>query len=147
MKCLNEFLNRPKKKKQQTPPNVLTLQRKYIRQFPGIGNVALYYSNQLKKHITIPFADIQFSQMMDEGEDLLLKEDNEQILNQIVDSGKSMNVTFDDGTDMIVDTNTANNILSVYARANAGNKKRLSTMMNDSITSFQSLVKFSLENS
>lgn len=148
MKSLNVFLDEKTKHKKpvQQPPALLTLRRKYIRQFPDIGQVAVYYSPQLKRHVTIPFTDIQWDAELKE-EELMLVEDNVSILSKIVDGGKSQNLEFEDGTDMIVDQGTANSILSVYARANGGNKKKMAEMMSKDIKSFQKLVQFCLQNS
>jgi len=41
----------------KNPPTVLTLKRKAIRMFPDGRIIALYYSDTLKKYISIPFGE------------------------------------------------------------------------------------------
>lgn len=76
-----------------------------------------------------------------------LLEDNMGILEDIVNSGKAKNIQFGDATEMVVDAHVANAILSVYARADSGNKKKVSDMMHKDIASFQKIANFSLTNS
>lgn len=81
------------------------------------------------------------------GVKVSLLEDNLGVLEDIVNTNKAKNIQFSDATEMVVDTHIANAILSVYSRANSGNKKKISDMLHKSINSYQTLAQFSLGNS
>jgi hypothetical protein len=152
MKHLNDFRQKKQMEVYQEanetppdPPAILILKRKYIRMFPGNVKVAVYYSDKLKKYITVPYSDVQLG----EGVDLDPKpfeDKNLEILKNIVATHKDDTIRFSDGTEYDVDTEVANAILSIYARCSDENKEKMEMTLTKGVGGFMKLAKFAMQN-
>lgn len=133
---------------QPDPPAILILRRQYIRMFPGNVKVAVYWSDKLKKHITVPYEDIQFSVQEAAKPASKKKEpqpfdtDNMAIIKNIVTKSKPDTLEFSDGSTMDVDVDDANAILSTYARLTPENKKKVEEYLTKGVGGLMKLIKF-----
>jgi len=90
-------------KKNKDLPQILILKRKYIYRFPNGQNVALYHSEQLNQYITVPLDNSQFTNTT---ESVL------NVLQNISESDEIKNVIFEDCTELNIDKECADLVLS-----------------------------------
>ena len=128
------------------PPMVLLLKRKYIRVLPEGLKVAVYYSQQLDKHITIPFSELQES--LHEAETKSKKPkpiesiNNLAILQNIIAKNKGDILKFIDQSEMEVGVPEANEIMAGYARLSPENQKKIGNQLNKSAPTITKLLQF-----
>lgn len=136
------------------PPAVLLLKRKFIRNLGGGIKVAVYESNWLKKLVTVPFTDIQFTTphiVATEAVETKKKPEpfedkNLEILKNIVTKHKGSTIKFSDGSDYDVDVDVANAILSIYSRCDDVNKEKMEVCLTKGVGGFMKLAKFAMQN-
>ena len=95
----------------QDPPTILIMRRKSVRQFPGGQRVALYYIDKLKQYVTVPYGQSSGGLSTNMS---MVKEDVMFQLNEIVTSGITKRINFDDESSIKVDKLTAESVLNVY---------------------------------
>lgn len=123
-------------------PALLILKRKSIRQFPD-GTVALYYSDTLKKFVSIPFTDIGISDITENTK--LFSEVKEDTITYLKNVNESENIKFEDGTVLLVTPNMAKKVLGVYESLNKQNKQHMLTVLSEDKNSFLKIVNFALD--
>lgn len=128
------------------PPTILVLKRKYIRMFPGNVKVAVYYSDKLKKYITVPYEDIQFSMEEETKKSIKPQESNMEILQNIVMTNKPDTIEFTNNTKCEVSVDEANAILNIYARCHDDNQKKIDDCLLKSVGGFRKLANFAIFN-
>lgn len=114
------------------PPFTLLLKRKSIRQFPDDTYIALYYSDKLKKHFTIPFSKDKDIDSSIQAEETQLEEAVMDQLHKIVSGKQAQKVKFATGETRKVDHFTASAITQVHNALNDENKKKLADMVHKS---------------
>ena len=121
------------------PPAIMIMRRKSIRQFPNGQRVALYYIDKLKQFVTIPYNEKVdgLSPTMS-----MVKEDVMFQLNEIVTSGISKRINFDDESSIKVDKLTAESVLKVHEALNEENKQKVLDMAQKSKQHFMKVVDF-----
>lgn len=123
-------------------PALLILKRKAIRQYPD-ATVALYYSDTLKKLISIPFSDIGVG---DITEELKTYDDlKENIIDYLKKLDESEQIKFKDGTVLLVTQNMAKKVLGVYENLNKTNKQQMLSLLSEDKDSFIKIVNFALD--
>lgn len=127
------------KSRPHDPPAILVMRRKSIRQFPNGQRVALYYVDKLKKYVTIPYDDESASISPNMS---IVKEGVMGHLNDIVTSGTSKRIMFEDGSSVRVDHHTAQAVLNVHGALNEENKNKVSEMALKSKQQFMKVVDF-----
>jgi hypothetical protein len=137
-----EFELNERKSSKGTPPFTLVLKRRAIRQYPDKTRVALYWSEKLKRHFTVPYEE-------DTGDitGLIQSESVIETLQKITENKQSINVNFSSGHSQTIDYFTASSITKVYENLNDDNKKKLSEMLENSPEHFQKALDFSLRHS
>jgi hypothetical protein len=90
-------------KKKTELPQVLILKRAFIQRFPNGQQVALYHSEHLNQYITVPLDGSQFTNT---AESVIEK------LNQIVESDSVQTLLFDDLSELHINKECAEVILS-----------------------------------
>jgi len=123
-------------------PALLILKRKSIRQFPD-GTVALYYSDTLKKFVSIPFTDIGIADITENTKSF--DEVKENTIDYLKNINESENIKFEDGTVLLVTPNMAKKVLSVYESLNKTNKQQMLKVLSEDKTSFLKIVNFALD--
>lgn len=114
------------------PPFTLLLKRKSIRQFSSDTYIALYYSEKLKKHFTIPFSKDKDIDSSIQAEETQIEEAVMDQLHKIVSNKQSQRVKFGSGETRKVDHYTASAITQVHKALNDENKKKLADMVHKS---------------
>lgn len=123
------------------PPSVLVLRRKLIRNFNNGQRVALYYSDVLKKFVTVPYSDFQWSAIHEETEVSDVMDALEYMINYESVNDESI-ITFNNGKSTTVDIHTAKKIVEVYNELGDDNRTKLIEMINSNETQFQKVVDF-----
>lgn len=133
------------------PPAVLNLRRKYIRVFPNNIKVAVYYSDQLKQFISVPYSEntnIAQTGMTEAAEPQKKKpdtqkpvENNVTILKNIVATNKPDVLVFGDDDELEININDANALLSMYARLDGDNKRKVDGMLQKSSANVKKLLQ------
>lgn len=123
-------------------PALLILKRKSIRQFPD-GTVALYYSDTLKKFVSIPFTDIGIADITENTKPF--SDIKENTIDYLKNINESENIKFEDGTVLLVTPNMAKKVLSVYESLNKTNKQQMLKVLSEDKTSFLKIVNFALD--
>lgn len=123
-------------------PAVLILKRKSIRQFPD-GTVALYYSDTLKKFVSIPFLEIGISDITENTKQFSKIKEN--AIDYLKNINESENIKFEDGTVLLVTPNMAKKVLGVYESLNKQNKQHMLTVLSEDKNSFLKIVNFALD--
>jgi len=126
-----------KKVVKQRIPFVLVLKRKSIRQFPD-ATVALYYSDALKKVISVPFTDIGIADLP------VNEETNFNIIKYFSENDEKKYLVFSDGNTQEINKNVSEKILSLYESVNENNKKKIETMLEESVDSYKKIVEFAV---
>jgi len=114
------------------PPFTLLLKRKTIRQFDQDTYIALYYSDKLKKHFTIPFSKDKDIASSIQAEETQIDEAVMDQLHKIVAGKSAQSVKFGTGETRKVDHYTASAITQVHKALNDDNKKKLADMVHKS---------------
>lgn len=127
------------------PPFTLLLKRKTIRQFDQDTYIALYYSDKLKKHFTIPFAKDRDIDSSIQAEETQIDEAVIDQLHNIVSGKSSQHVKFGTGEVRKVDHYTASAITQVHKALNAENKKKFADMVHKSPEHFSKAADFSFK--
>lgn len=126
--------------KPQDPPAIMVMRRKSIRQFPNGQRVALYYIDKLKKFVTVPYDDMQLSltvkEYVEEEKDVLAD------LHQIALTNESSYVSFNDGSSIRVNGDTATVILNMHEALTEENKNKVSEMIQESKQQFLKIAEF-----
>jgi hypothetical protein len=141
---MKRFADLREKAENRDPPALLMLRRKYIRMFPGNVKVAVYQAQGLKQFITIPFSNIHLGEAVEAPTPF--KDDNLEILKNIVVTGKDDTIKFSDKSEYDVDVMTANAILSIYARCSKENKEKMEMCLTKGVGGFMKLAKFAMQN-
>lgn len=123
-------------------PALLILKRKSIRQFPD-GTVALYYSDTLKKFVSIPFTDIGIADITENTKSF--SEIKENTIDYLKNINESENIKFEDGTVLLVTPNMAKKVLGVYESLNKQNKQQMANILSEDKNSFLKIVNFALD--
>lgn len=113
-------------------PFVLILKRKTIRTYPDGTRVALYSNDRLGTTFAIPFNDDSTNgtivrPVTEELEEELLNEDASSVLKKIravAKSGHKGTIELQSGQTHIVDAYSAESILKVYGKLDAGKKEK-----------------------
>lgn len=124
------------------PPVLLVMRRKSIRQLTNGQKVALYYVDKLNKYVTVPYDSKGNMSLTIED---YIEEDYVPViqhLQQIVSNNNTKRLTFEDGTNMLVDKFVANVVLEIYNNLNDSNKEKLSEMAEKSKEDFKQIVEF-----
>ena len=123
-------------------PALLILKRKAIRQYPD-ATVALYYSDTLKKLITIPFSDIGVGDITEEVKTY----DNvkSDIITYFKNLNESENIKFEDGSVLLVTQNMAKKVVGVYESLNKTNKQQMLNLLSEDKNAFLKIVNFALD--
>lgn len=123
----------------KTPPAILVMRRKFIRNYPNGQKVAMYYVDKLDRYVTLPYSDLQWSP-------LSFKEENTQtkleILDEIIFTSKSKEIVFEDGSSIEVNIKTAAEILDLFESADSGNRLVILDMLQSNRTQFTELADF-----
>jgi hypothetical protein len=136
-----EFELDENKSSKGTPPFTLVLKRRAIRQYPDKTRVALYWSDKLKRHFTVPYEQ-------DTGDitGIIQSESVMNTLHKIVENKQSMSVKFLSGQSHSVDLLTASSITNVHENLNEDNKKKFYVMLEKSPEHFQKALDFALKH-
>lgn len=118
-----------------TPPAVLIMRRKAVRNYPGNKSVALYYIDKLDKYVTIPYDHLQWSAMPEEVGVL-------EKLKEIKESNQQQTIIHVDGSQSKIDVATASSILTVYRALNEENKAKVEEMAKESNIQMNKLTEF-----
>jgi len=135
-----------KEDRQIDPPNMIVLKRKAIRVFPDGKRVALYYADKIDQYVSIPYHGpnfgkkdiVQFNQFNEEWE----PRGNIGVLMQIIETGESQDVFFEDNLSMKIDPMTAQAIVNLYNNVNTTNKYKIERMVNKDKNSFAKVAAF-----
>jgi hypothetical protein len=127
---------------QRTPPQVLIMRRKTVRQFPNGQTVALYYIDKLDKYISIPYEDLKWEKGSSVREEVELEENAIHQLKDIVDNHSMKSIKHKDGSSSKVDVQTANAIMKVHGALNDENKKKIEDMIHHSKEHFGKVATF-----
>jgi hypothetical protein len=114
------------------PPFTLLLKRKTIRQFSDNTYIALYYSEKLKKHFTIPFSKERDIDSSIQAEETQIDEAVMDQLHKIVAGKQAQSVKFATGETRKVDHFTASAITQVHKSLNDENRKKFADMVHKS---------------
>jgi len=128
------------------PPFTLLLKRKSIRQFPGDTYIALYYSDKLKKHFTIPFSKDRDIDSSIQAEEAQLEEAVMDQLHKIVANKQAQSVKFGNGKTRKVDGYTASALTQVHSALNDDNKKKFADMIHKSPEHFAKASEFAFKH-
>ena len=128
------------------PPFTLLLKRKSIRQFPDDTYIALYYSDKLKKHFTIPFSKDKDIDSSIQAEETQIEEAVMDQLHKIVANKQAQKVKFASGETRSVDGYTASAITQVHKALNDENKKKLADMVHKSPAHFMKAAEFAFKH-
>lgn len=123
-------------------PAVLILKRKSIRQFPD-GTVALYYSDVLKKFVSIPFTEIGISDITEETK--TYDDVKSDIIKYLKNLDESDQIKFEDGSVLLVTQNMAKKVVGVYESLNKTNKQQMLNLLSEDKDSFIKIVNFALD--
>ena len=130
------------------PPFTLVLKRKAIRMYPNNTRVALYWSERLKRYISVPYeagGDVglaQIESVIPESEQLSLEESIVSELETIKKTKQSGKILHSDGKSSSVDYATANAILGVHGKLNDENKKKIIGLAVKSKDHFSKVLAF-----
>lgn len=131
------------------PPFTLVLKRKAIRMYPNNTRVALYWSDRLKRYISVPYevdgkdyGIVQVETVIHEHEHLSLEESIVNELENIKKTKQSGKILHSDGKSSSVDYATANAILSVHGKLNDDNKKKIIDLAVKSKDHFSKVLAF-----
>lgn len=127
------------------PPFTLLLKRKTIRQFDQDTYIALYYSEKLKKHFTIPFSKDRDIASSIQAEDVQIDEAVMDQLHKIVTGKSAQSVKFATGQTRKVDHFTASAITQVHKALNDENKKKFADMVHKSPEHFNKAADFAFK--
>ena len=128
------------------PPFTLLLKRKSIRQFSSDTYIALYYSDKLKKHFTIPFSKDKDIDSSIQAEETHIEEAVMDQLHKIVANKQAQKVKFGNGKTKMIDGFTASAITQVYNALNDDNKKKFADMVHKSPEHFVKASDFSFKH-
>lgn len=128
------------------PPFTLLLKRKYIRQFPDDTYIALYYSNKLKKHFSIPFSKEKNIDSSIQAEETQIEEQVMDQLHKIVANKQAQSVKFGNGKTRKVDGYTASALTQVHKALNDENKKKFADMVHKSPEHFAKASDFAFKH-
>ena len=136
-----EFELEENKNSKGTPPFTLVLKRKAIRQYPDKTRVALYWSDKLKRHFTVPYEE-------DTGDitGIIQSESVMETLQKIAQTKQPMSVIFESGHSSKVDYLTALSITKVHENLNDDNKKKFFNMVQESPEHFRKATDFALKH-
>lgn len=136
-----EFELNERKSSKGTPPFTLVLKRRAIRQYPDKTRVALYWSEKLKRHFTVPYEQ-------DTGDitGIIQSESVMETLQKIAQTKQPMSVIFESGHSSEVDYLTASSITKVHENLNDDNKKKFFDMVQESPEHFQKAFDFALKH-
>ena len=136
------------------PPFTLVLKRKAIRMYPNNTRVALYWSERLKRYISVPYQaggdDIGMAQIESvvlESEPLSLEESIINDLETIKKTKQNGKILHSDGKSSSVDYATANAILGVHGKLNDENKKKIIGLAVKSKDHFSKVLAFANHHS
>lgn len=129
------------------PPFTLLLKRKTIRQFDQDTYIALYYSDKLKKHFTVPFSKDKDINSSIQAEETQIDEAVIDQLHKIVAGKTAQQVKFATGQTRKVDHFTASAITQVHKALNDGNKKMFADMLHKSPEHFSKAADFAFKQS
>jgi hypothetical protein len=152
MKTLKKFFSESSSEelinenRQIDPPNIIVLKRKAIRVFPDGKRVALYYADKIDQYISIPYHGsnfgkkdiVQFNQFNEEW----TPRGNIGVLMQIIETGESQDIFFEDNLSMKIDPMTAQAIVNLYNNVNTTNKYKIERMVNKDKNSFAKVAAF-----
>lgn len=128
------------------PPFTLLLKRKSIRQFANDTYIALYHSDKLKKHFTIPFSKDKDIDSSIQAEETQIEESVMNQLHKIVANKQSQSVKFATGETRKVDHYTASAITQVHKALNDENKKKFADMVHKSPAHLMKASDFSFKH-
>ena len=128
------------------PPFTLLLKRKSIRQFSSDTYIALYYSDKLKKHFTIPFSKDKDIDSSIQAEETHIEEAVMDQLHKIVANKQAQKVKFGNGKTKMIDGFTASAITQVHNALNDDNKKKFADMVHKSPEHFVKASDFSFKH-
>ena len=128
------------------PPFTLLLKRKSIRQFANDTYIALYYSDKLKKHFTIPFSKDKDIDSSIQAEETQIEEAVMDQLHKIVANKQANKVKFATGETRSVDGYTASAITQVHKALNDENKKKLADMVHKSPAHLRKAAEFAFKH-
>jgi len=127
------------------PPFTLLLKRKTIRQFDQDTYIALYYSDKLKKHFTVPFSKDKDIDSSIQAEETQIDEAVIDQLHKIVAGKSAQQVKFATGETRKVDMFTASAITQVHKALNDQNKKKFADMVHKSPEHFSKASDFAFK--
>jgi hypothetical protein len=149
------------------PPAVLTLKRQTVRQYPDGSKIALYWSDDLKRMITIPFSNGIISQQFMEDAPIgysynsEAEEDEEnsppekkigyisdivQAARNAIKTNEITGIKFANGGTYTIDKTTATLLLNVFERLNKRNKWKINLLINQSLKNYLNIIKFAIKN-
>ena len=127
MKRLKDFLEDKHQEMKNTPPAMLVMHRKSIRQFPDGTNVAMYYIDKLDKYVTVPFTNIFAA---------------ENTIDTLKTIKENTLVEFADNTEIGVTPDMAKSIIELHNKVNEENKKKIEEMLAVSTEYFNKVLEF-----
>lgn len=128
------------------PPFTLLLKRKSIRQFSNDTFIALYYSDKLKKHFTIPFSKDKDIDSSIQAEETQIEEAVMDQLHKIVADKQAQKVKFGNGKTKMIDGYTASAVTQVHKALNDENKKKFADMVHKSPEHFVKASDFAFKH-
>jgi hypothetical protein len=128
------------------PPFTLLLKRKSIRQFANDTYIALYHSDKLKKHFTIPFSKDKDIDSSIQAEETQIEEAVMDQLHKIVADKQAQKVKFGNGKTKMIDGYTASAVTQVHKALNDENKKKFADMVHKSPEHFVKASDFAFKH-
>jgi len=135
------------------PPFTLVLKRKAIRMYPNNTRVALYWSERLKRYISVPYEVggdvglVQVESVDPNSIKMTLEENAINELETIKKTKQNGKILHSDGKSSSVDYDTADAILKVHNKLNDENKKKIIDLAVKSKDHFNKVLAFAKHHS
>jgi len=123
------------------PPNIIVLKRKAIRVFSDGRKIALYYADKIDQYISIPYSNKKNNSIVQVAEKWTPR-GNIGVMMQMIETGESATVSFEDNVSMKIDVMTAQSIVNLYNSVNSTNKYKIERMVNKDKNSFAKVAAF-----